>query len=289
MSDFILSAFADEIDKNLDKQMDVLDKNAISYIEMRSVNGKELVDFTLDEVREIKSELDTRGFKLSAIGSPIGKIMITDNFSKHLDLFKHTLEIAKIMEAKYIRMFSFVIPFKESPEKYRDEVMARWGKFIEVAKGTGITLLHENEKGMYGETAEKCLDLMKTLNCDFVKAVFDPANYVQSDVLVYPAAYNLLKDYIVYIHVKDALYSNHDEVPSGMGDGKLKEILLDLHNSNFKGFLSLEPHLGRYEEVSGGNKFHGCDNIDNTITGEYKFSIATNALKKILLEIKASY
>lgn len=80
MSNFILSAFADEIDENLKIQMDVLEEFGISHIEMRGVNGRNLTQHSIDEVKEIKRQLDDRGFRISAIGSPIGKIKITDPF-----------------------------------------------------------------------------------------------------------------------------------------------------------------------------------------------------------------
>ena len=73
---FTLSAFADEISMDLTTQMEVLDKYSIKHIEMRGVNGKNLSDCTLAEAKEIKSQMDARGFSLSAVGSPIGKIGI---------------------------------------------------------------------------------------------------------------------------------------------------------------------------------------------------------------------
>ena len=152
MSRFFLSAFADEIDPRLDVQMDVLEQHGIGYIEVRGVGGKNITQHSLDEVRELKRQLDKRGFRISAVGSPIGKIAITDDFGPHLELFRHTLEIAKILETRYIRMFSFYIPEGDKPENYRDEVMDRWKRFLEAAEGTGIMLLHENEKGIYGDT-----------------------------------------------------------------------------------------------------------------------------------------
>ena len=283
MSNFVLSAFADEIDMNLKMQMDILEKHDIHYIEMRGVNGKGIVDYSLEEVKEIKKALDERGFKISSIGSPIGKILITDDFKPHLELFKHTLSIAKILETKYIRMFSFFMPPAEAPEKYRDEVMLRWTEFVKAATGYEIILLHENEKDIYGDTPERCLDILQTMNCDYVKAVFDPANFVQCNVKTYPHAFTLLKDYIVYMHIKDAVYSDHHVVPAGLGDGKVREILNYLHHINYDGFLSLEPHLGLFE----GLKNLELDNNNKQVTqsGTSLFNIATTALKDILSKI----
>ncbi|MCM8901795.1 sugar phosphate isomerase/epimerase [Caldicoprobacter algeriensis] len=284
MSKFILSAFADEIDPDLKVQMDVLEQHDIRYIEMRGVYGKNLVQYSLEEVKEIKKQLDDRGFKISAIGSPIGKIGILDDFEPHLELFKHTIEIAKILETDYIRMFSFYIPKGDDPAKYRDEVIRRWEEFIKAAEGTGLTLLHENEKGIYGDTAERCLDLLKTLDCDYVKLTFDPANFVQCDVETYPHAFNLLKSYIAYMHIKDALYSNHSVVPSGYGDGKVKEILTELYQMGYEGFLSIEPHLGNF--VGFSELEQGIVDPNMPEGGPKQFGIAANALKKILSQIE---
>lgn len=284
MSKFILSAFADEIDSDLSTQMDVLAQHGINHIEMRGVNGKTIVYYSLDEVREFKRQLDERGFKLSALGSPIGKINITDDFEPHLELFKHTLEIAKIMECKYIRMFSFFMPKGENTEKYRDEVIGRWRQFIKTAEGTGIILLHENEKDIYGDTPERCLDLLKTLNCDYVKGIFDFANFVQCDVKNNLDSYELLKDYIVYIHVKDAVHSDHHVVPAGEGDGKVKEILKALYERGYEGFLSLEPHLGNF--VGFAALEPNSPGFDLPEGGPRKFAIAVQALNKIISDIE---
>lgn len=283
MSNFVLSAFADEIDMDLKTQMDVLDSHNIKHIEMRGVNGRGLVQYTLEEVTEIKRQLDERGFKLSAIGSPIGKIKITEDFEPHLELFKHTMEIAKIMETKYIRMFSFFIPEGKDPAEYRDEVMRRWRKFIEAAEGKGLILLHENEKDIYGDTPERCLDILKTMNCDYLKATFDPANFVQCDVKTFPEGYDLLRDFIEYVHIKDAVYSDHHVVPAGQGDGKVKELLSALHTCGYDGFLSLEPHLAHFQGFGSLEK--GSVGFDLPEGGPRSFAVATHALKKLLTEI----
>jgi sugar phosphate isomerase/epimerase len=285
MGKFTLSAFADEIDMDLGTQMNVLEQNGISHIEMRGVNGKGLVEYPLSEVRRIKRQLDDRGFKLSSIGSPIGKIKIGDDFAPHLELFKHTLEIAGIMESRYIRMFSFFLPDGEDPSIYRDEVMGRWQRFIEAARGAGIVLLHENEKDLYGDTPERCLDLLRTMGCDFFKAVFDPANFVHCGVEAYPHAFGVLKNYIGYMHIKDYDAARNRVVPAGRGDGRIRDILLELDRAGFEGFLSLEPHLGAFEGSAALELNPAFEQREES--GAQLFAIAAGALKEVLASLPA--
>ena len=283
MSKFVLSAFADEIDADLKTQMDVLDQHGIKFIEMRGVNGKSFVQHSLEEAKDIKKQLDERGFKLSAVGSPIGKVSINDSFEPHLELFKHTIKLAQIMETKYIRIFSFYIPKGEELSKYRPAVMDRFSSFMEAVKGTDLMLLHENEKDIYGETPECCLDIIKTMGSDQLRATFDPANFIQCNCEAYPKSFNMLKDYIEYLHIKDARIIDNQIVPSGQGDGKVYEILSELKKSGFEGFLSIEPHLGNFVGFADLEK--NSPGFDLPNGGPKQFAIATNALKKVLAKL----
>ena len=242
MSKFIISGFADEISTSLDQQLATLNELGIKYMEMRNVNGKGLVHHSLEEVKEIKKQLDAAGVKLSSVGSPIGKIKITDPFEEHFELFKHTVECAKILEAPYIRMFSFFYNEGDNPENYTDEVLRRWKCFEDYARDTGIMLLHENEKGIYGDVATRCKVVLDACDKEVVRGVFDPANFVQCGVDT-KEAFELLRDDIVYMHIKDALAETRVVVPSGEGDGNVSYILSELAASGYEGFLSLEPHL----------------------------------------------
>lgn len=276
-----LSGFADEIDMNLSKQIEVLKKLQIDHVEMRGVNGKGLVDYSIQEAREIKKQLDESGIQLSSVGSPIGKIKITDDFAPHMELYKHTVEIAHEMETPYIRMFSFFMPEHESYDPYRGKVMDQLGQFVDYAKASNIILLHENEKDIYGDVADRCLELMKEFYGDHFKAVFDFANFVQckQDTL---AAYEMLKPYIAYIHIKDALWSDGSVVPAGHGDGNVEKILKLLKDSGYQGFLSLEPHLA---DFAGFSSLEQSTGEKKKLSGEEAFTIACEALRKILERI----
>ncbi len=274
-----ISGFSDEIDAKVDVQFEVLNKLGIKYFEPRGIDGKNISALTEDEAKALKTKMDKCGIKVSSIGSPIGKVKVTDDLDEHFELFKRVVAIAKILDAKYIRMFSFFHEGGEWTADEREVVFSNLKRMIQYAKENDVVLLHENEKDIYGDIAPRCLDLMENLYCDNFKAVFDPANFVQSGQDT-KEAYEMLKEYIEYMHIKDALFKDGSVVPSGFGDGNVEYILRGLFENGFNGFLSLEPHLGSFEglaELEMGDLMK-----DLPKSGEGTFTVAHNALLKIL-------
>ena len=283
MSNFVLSAFADEISPKLSEQIDVLLKTNVRHIELRGIDGKNVSKFTEAESKEYIKEMEASGIAVSCMGSPIGKIKIDDPFEPHLDEFKHILELSQIFKTKYIRMFSFYYPLENDPEMYFDAVLERWHKFIEAAKGYDVILLHENEKDIYGDISSRCHKLLTTINNPKVKAIFDPANFIFSNEGDVFKAYELLKPYIEYFHIKDGDTNIGRVVPAGMGEGDVAIILKDAKNSGFKGFLSLEPHLGYFDGLAAFEKHMDVSKMEKG--GPQLFMIAYKALCDILENI----
>ncbi|MED1201804.1 sugar phosphate isomerase/epimerase family protein [Heyndrickxia acidicola] len=271
-----LSGFADEISSDLDVQLNILQSEGIRYIEFRGIWNKNVLDLTDNELTKMKKVLHQKGFRISSIGSPIGKISIIDNFEEHVKRFERAIYVAKFFDTKYIRIFSFYIPGGKDPEFYRDEVMRRLSKLVKKAEEEGIVLLHENEKDTYGDNAERCLDIMKTIHSSHLQSAFDPANFVQCGVKPYSEAYPLLQPYIEYVHIKDALFIDGKEVPAGQGDGEVQEVLGALINRGYNGYLSLEPHLAASGTFSG-------------FSGPELFKVSAQALKDLLTELQYAW
>ena len=254
-----LTGFADEISPELDEQVNTLAEESISYMELRSVWNTNVLDLTDKELREVKSTAAERGIGISSIGSPIGKVPVTDPFGPHLERFRRALHAAHLMEAPYVRVFSFFIPEGEEPGHYREEVIGRMGILAGEAEDSGITLLHENEKGIYGDVPRRCVEILAGVGSQALRATWDAANFVQCGVgHPHEEGYESLRPYIEYLHVKDALSGSGKVVPAGEGDGQLPETLSALRASGFEGFFSLEPHLassGTYSGFSGPELF----------------------------------
>jgi sugar phosphate isomerase/epimerase len=264
-----LSAFADEISPDLEVQLSTLAAEQIRSLEFRGVWNKNVLALSDAEIARVRAALTERGVRVSSIGSPIGKIAITDDFAPHLERFRHALEVAHTLEAPFVRIFSFFMPHGDDPSHHRSEVLARMRQLVQVAEESDITLLHENEKEIYGDTPARCLDILSQINSPRLRAAWDPANFVQCGVRPHSEGYAMLRPYIAYVHVKDASLGSGRVVPAGQGDGQVRETLEALRESGFDGFFSLEPHLASAGQFSG---FSGPD----------LFQVAARAFKELL-------
>ena len=280
MADIRLCAFADEAADSLAGQIKALCENGIGFLELRTIDKKNVTKFTDEEVKEYKKQLDDAGIKVWSIGSPIGKVKITDDFNVDLDLCKRTIEIANMFDAKSIRMFSFYGTGGEA--QYCDEVMERLSKYVEAARGSGVTLCHENEKGIYGDNAARCLEIHQAI--PELKSVFDPANFVQvgQDTL---EAWAMLEPYVFYGHIKDSL-ADGSIVPPGKGIGHIPEYLPKFAAKGCD-VLTLEPHLTVFSALKSLE-----EEGEESKVGLYKFAskreafdYAVNSLKDIIKEI----
>ncbi len=279
MAHFKLSAFADEVSSVFDEQLAYLNSRNISYIEPRNIDGTGVALLSLEEAKNAARKMKDAGIGVSAVGSPIGKISLEDDFAEHMRLFSHVMDIAEIFETKNIRMFSFFCE-QNGNKSVRMAVLARLELLCELAEKRGLTLCHENEKGIYGETPESCLDLMRHFD-GRMKSVLDMGNFAFCKQDAYHG-YELLAPHIEYIHIKDAFYDTRI-VPAGKGDGKVAEILKAVNRSTDREmFLTLEPHLTVFE---GLQKLSNLDDItvENAYASpEAAFDAASEALRDIL-------
>jgi 3-dehydroshikimate dehydratase len=257
-----LSAFADEISPDLDEQVATLRREGIHYLDLRGMWNINVLDLSDAQIGQIKQALDTGGIKVAAIGSPLGKTAIDSRFEETMQKLERAIEVAQAFGTSFIRIFSFYPPayphgISAQTGENRDEVMRRLRAMIERASSANVTLLHENEKDIYGDTIERCVDLMQSCANEHFKAILDPANFIQCAQIPYPDAYDALRPWLAYMHVKDAL-PDGKVVAAGEGAGRWPDLLQRLHAGGYDGFFSLEPHLaaaGQFQGFSGPDLF----------------------------------
>ena len=241
-----LSGFIDEISDDFSEQCKVAADLGLRYVEVRSAWGTNILDLDDAQLATVRETLAEHGLKVSSIGSPIGKISIDDDFPPHLDRMRHAVEVAGTLEAPYIRIFSFFIPDGTDPDSRRDDVLSRMSALAEAAVDSDVILVHENEKEIYGDIPRRCLDIVTSVSSPKLQLAWDPANFVQVGVRPFTEGYAILRPYVGYMQIKDALLADASVVVAGEGDGELRETVRALRADGFDGFFSLEPHLGEY-------------------------------------------
>jgi sugar phosphate isomerase/epimerase len=268
-----LCGFTDEIGPDLFDQITTAQACGLSGIELRSIDGTNVLQFTGDKRAEYKKQLDDAGLKVISIGSPCGKVPIDHGDGAILDMFKAALDSAQHFDAKLIRVFSFYPAGGEGQgelDPIKDKVAELMARQAELLAGTDVTMVHENEKGIFGDIGRRCVELMEAVPSEKLKCAFDFANFVQcgTDPQEY---WPKLADRTAHIHIKDSTTDGH-VVPAGEGAGGIAPILKDAYARGYRGYVSLEPHL----KVAGHS--HGE-------TGPELFKVAADALRNVCREI----
>ena len=271
----VLSGFADEISPDPRAQLATLAAESITHLELRSAWSVNVADFTGEQLAAFRTAVQDAGVRVSAIGSPVGKIPIGAPLAPELDRMRRVADAAAGLGTTIVRVFSFFLPAGEPPERYRSQVIDRMGALARIAEERGLVLAHENEKEIYGDVPDRCADLITAVGSPALRATFDPANFVQCGVRPYSGAYAVLRPYLVYLQVKDARAATGEVVPAGQGDGELRETLAALREDGFAGFMSLEPHLaqaGRFGGFSGPEGFHRAAEALKSLLNEASIS-----------------
>lgn len=288
LDNIIISGFADEIDMNLDEQLRVVKELGMNYICIRAADGKGIADYTPEEFQEkILPRLKAAGVGVSSLGSPIGKIDIGDEeaYATQLKQLENLCQICKLADCKYIRMFSFWMPKDKNPDDFTDQVLEKLEGFAKVAEKYDVILIHENEKDIYGDIGRRCKVILDRLASPHFKAAFDFANFVQcgEDTEV---CWEMLKQHVVYIHIKDAVTNNSDNVLCGTGDGKIPQLLKKIiREDGYQGFLTLEPHLFMFSTFKALETAEVSKTFNKAASGADGFIQQYHALVDILNQI----
>ena len=274
---FIRSGFTDEIGEDLEEQLDTVERIGLEYLDVRGFEETNVLDFSDEQVNRLKTELDERGIGVTSIGSPIGKIHIDDPFEPHLERFDRAIEMANTFDTNFIRIFSYYMPEGEDPAEYRDEVLRRTEAIARRAEEENVIVLHENEKEIYGDTPERCRDILTSIDSPNLRAAIDPANFLEMGIKPYPDALLQVIEFVDHIHVKDAELGQFGEmVPAGEGDGNFVEMFDAFKKRGYVGPVSLEPHLDIAGRSTG---YSGPDGYER----------AAKALTACLDEVDATY
>ncbi len=271
-------AFSDEAASDLGGQIAAMKRNGLDGTEIRGVDGRNITALTVKEAAEVLRRLKDSGLSVWSVGSPIGKIPLDGDFAAHLDLLRHTLELAGALECGNLRMFSFYLPEGAKPEDCRNEVISRLGQTVEIAEAYGVSLCHENEKGIYGDLASRCAELLDAVPA--LRCVFDPANFIQCGQDV-PEAWALLGRRVYYMHIKDAL-ADGTVVPAGKGIAGMADLLRGYAAAGGS-VVTVEPHLRVFDGLASLERGRPAVLPEGVWpTADAAFDAACGALKELI-------
>lgn len=290
---WVLSAFADEASGPIDGQITALKRCGFKHIDPRGVNGHNISALPLDVAKETRAKLDAAGITVNMLGSPLGKIDISDPFATDLAKLEHLAAVGDILGCKAVRIFSYYNKKNVVLEEWRKEAFSRLRQLLNRANQLGMVLYHENESHIYGDPVYRNVEIAKefrgagaTAPEGSLRMIFDFGNYLNADENAWDA-WVALRDYHDAFHLKE-LDAKKQHVPIGTGIGQTQRILGDALARGWKGSLSLEPHLAHSPAVlATGPTGIANQSLASLPTAEV-FHIAAEAAKLLMTQVKAS-
>ena len=246
-----LTGFADEVSSNIEDQIRVTKELGWNAIEARSIGDLNIHDISDADFENVCKVLIDNEILINCFGSTIANWSkkISDPFEISLQEVERTISRMQCLNVKLVRIMSYArCP---GSEQYAEERFRRLKVICDKFLDAGITPLHENCMNYGGMSWMHTLELIK--NIPGLRLVFDTGNPVISkdyskkedrkqDSLEF---FKKIHEHVEHIHIKDAFLDKDKEcfVFPGEGDAKILDILKELKHMNYKGGISIEPHM----------------------------------------------
>jgi sugar phosphate isomerase/epimerase len=238
-----LSVITDEIDPSLDHALDVCEELDLDAVELRTLDGKQIVDHSEVELDAVKAELDRRGHAVCAVASPFLKC---DRGEDQDAVLERTLRAAATLDAPVVRAFGY---WRESDPA---ESLLDLGRTLRAATtrahaaGLTLTLALENEHECNVATAAEARAALAAADASQLGVIWDPGNAAMLDPAAWTGLGGLetIVDRVVHVHLKDV---SRAAAWTRIGDGivDFRAQLSCLYDAGYDGYLSFETHYVR--------------------------------------------
>jgi sugar phosphate isomerase/epimerase len=255
-----LSVITDEISQNLEYALKVCADLGVDTVELRAVDGANVVSHDHASLERIGELLQDGGFDICSISSPFLKCHVRGDGEPQGDthaaapaareeqwrILERSFEVARLFGAPVVRAFSFWRV--EDPTSVRDEVVDVLAEAARRAGGAGLKLGLENEHTCNVGTGAEAGWVLDRVASPSLGAIWDPGNEAMLGSSPFPQGYDHLRGHIMHVHLKDVDSAGRwAKVGTGVigYPGQLRALSQD----GYDGVLSLETH---YEKPEGG-------------------------------------
>lgn len=285
-SPFRVSVINDEISQDFDHVCSVVSQDfGLSWIELRGMWGKNVMDLTAAEIDEAQKILTKYNLQVTDIASPLFK---TDwpgapkstygskgdlhgaaevTFKEQDGILERAIALAKQFKTEKVRCFDFWRIDDVAP--YRAAIDEKLRSAAEAAGKQGILLLLENEFECNTATGREAARTLSAIQTPHLALNWDPANAVMRGELdAFPAGWSVLpKDRIHHCHCKNAVKN---------AEGKIEWSPVGTGYIDWTAQLTALKQIGYHEAVSLETHWHGAG------TPEASSRISWAGMKKAL-------
>jgi len=257
-----LCIVTDEISQDLEHALQVCQDLNVHTVELRKVDGSNIVFHEAASLQRIRSLLLQRGFQVCGIASPFLKCpfweaqvdgIVQSNEEEQWQILQRSFELARFFDAPMVRTFSFLRV--SDPATVRETVLQVIAEAVRRTEAVGLRLALENEHACNIATGEETGWLLQRIPSAAFGVIWDPGNEAALGSTPYPDGYNYVRGRIFHVHLKDA--GRHLEEGRRrrawvkIGDGTIDYVgqMRALVRDGYDGTLSLETH---YAYPDGG-------------------------------------
>jgi len=285
-----LAVFTDEVSQDLDKALKLATRYGADGVELRSVWNTPVAQLSEEQVSRLRGALDKADLQCAAIASPVFKCELDDDaaIAEHLQYLRNCLGIAKHLETRIIRLFTF---WKHGPSApVWEKIKEKFRPAIPIAEEAGAILGLENEASTYIATAAEAKRFIEEMGSPAIKVVWDPCNeiYAEEGITPFPDAYKLVAPWVVHVHVKDGRRDPKTNEPHvvcvGEGVVDWKGQFRTLLSRQYDGYVSLETHWRPQALTEEQMNRPGGETFSES--GEYASDRCMQRLVKILAEAR---
>ena len=226
-----LAVIGDEIGPSVTEMLSFCDENKVRRLDMRTVDGRNLLGMTLDEVDAISRQLKTAGISVPTFVSPVlkwaapgqapagGKVDFAFDPSTCPtdDPVAHAFDVATVLGASKIRVFTYL----RYPGFEPDDLLAPMGRLVDLAERHDTTVEIENEPVCNIGSMPELTGYFASLGepSPWLRPLVDIGNSWSMGQPPSDDDFETLGPMVDLIHLKDRDFEAKRTVP--LGDGKV--------------------------------------------------------------------